>query len=142
MTFLGSYAVTKLVVGPPQPRRLRRDDEGEPPGGIVVGWVASMAVGPPWQWGMQCTLLGTRALAFREPRKSQRSFGQRRRPSCRDAVVTNVTNSLRLKIGPVLATEGELRQTASRTASRQCVEANGAGAVASSDGKQTNNGVS
>ena len=56
----------------------------------------------------------------------------------RDAVVTNVTISLRLKMGPVLATEGELRQTASRTASRQCVEANGAGAVASDDGKQTN----
>ena len=41
-------------------------------------------------------------------------------------------------MGPVIATEGELRQTASRTASRQCVEANGAGAVASNDGKQTN----
>ncbi len=41
-------------------------------------------------------------------------------------------------MGPVLATEGELRQTASRTASRQCVKANGAGAVASDDGKQTN----
>ncbi len=41
-------------------------------------------------------------------------------------------------MGPVLATEGELRQTASRTKSRQCVKANGAGAVASDDGKQTN----
>ncbi len=55
-----------------------------------------------------------------------------------DAVVTNVTISLRLKMGPVLTTEGKLRQTGSCTASRQCVEANGAGAVASNDGKQTN----
>ncbi len=30
---------------------------------------------------------------------------QRRRPSCRDAVVTNVTISLRLKMGPVLLVE-------------------------------------
>ena len=66
---------------------------------------------------------------------------QRRRPSRRDAVVTNVTISLRLKMGPVLATEGELRQTASHTASQQCVEANGAGAVASNDGKQMSDGV-
>jgi hypothetical protein len=41
---------------------------------------------------------------------------------------------------PVLATEGELHQTASRAASQQCVEANSAGAVASNDGKQTNDG--
>jgi hypothetical protein len=41
-------------------------------------------------------------------------------------------------MGPVLATEGELSQTASCTASRQCVEANGARAVVSNDGKQTN----
>ena len=40
-------------------------------------------------------------------------------------------------MGPVLATEGELCQTVSRTASRQCVEDNGAGTVASNDGKQT-----
>jgi hypothetical protein len=66
---------------------------------------------------------------------------QRRRPSRRDAVVTNVSISLRLEMGPVHATKGELRQTASRTASRQCVEANGAGAVASNDGKRTNDGV-
>jgi hypothetical protein len=59
----------------------------------------------------------------------------------RDAVVTNVTISLRLKMGPVHATEGELRLTASPTASRQCVEANGAWAVASNDGEQTNDGV-
>jgi hypothetical protein len=67
--------------------------------------------------------------------------GESRRPLRRDAVVTNVTFLLRLKMGPVLATEGKLRQTASRTASQQCVEANGAGAVASNDGKQTNDGV-
>ena len=58
-----------------------------------------------------------------------------------DTVVTNVTILLRLKMGPELATEGELHQTASRTASRQCVEAYGAGAGASNDGKQTNDGV-
>ena len=44
-------------------------------------------------------------------------------------------------MGPVLAAEGKLRQTASRTASRQCVEANGMGAVAYNDGKQTNDGI-
>ena len=44
-------------------------------------------------------------------------------------------------MGPVLATEGELRQTANLTASQQCVEANGTGAVASNDGKRTNDGV-
>ena len=37
LTFLGSYAVTKRVVGPPQPRRPRRNGEGEPPGGYPVG---------------------------------------------------------------------------------------------------------
>ncbi len=50
-------------------------------------------------------------------------------------------NFASLKMGPVLATEGELRQTATHTASRQCVEANGAGAGASNNGKQTNNRV-
>jgi hypothetical protein len=50
LTFLGSYAFTKRVVGPPQPRRLRRNDEGEPPGGILVGWVVSVAFGPTWWW--------------------------------------------------------------------------------------------
>jgi hypothetical protein len=44
-------------------------------------------------------------------------------------------------MGPALAKEGEFYQTASRTANRQCVEANGAGAGASNDGKQTNDGV-
>ena len=44
-------------------------------------------------------------------------------------------------LGPVLATEGKLRQTATNTVKKQCVEANGAGAVASNDGKRTNNGV-
>jgi hypothetical protein len=37
--------------------------------------------------------------------------------SRRDAVVTNVSFPLRIKMGPVLATEGELRQTATSTAS-------------------------
>jgi hypothetical protein len=66
---------------------------------------------------------------------------QRRRPSCWDIVVTNVMISLCLKMGPVLATEGKLHQTLSRTTSRQCVEANGVGAGVSNNGKQTNNGV-
>ncbi len=44
-------------------------------------------------------------------------------------------------MGPVLATEGELRQTATYTEGRQCVEANGAGAGASNDGKGTNDGA-
>jgi hypothetical protein len=60
---------------------------------------------------------------------------------CQDAVVTNVTILLRLKMGPVLATEGEFRQTTTHTASQQCVEANGAGAGASDNGKGTNNGA-
>ena len=50
-------------------------------------------------------------------------------------------NLLVLKMGPALAKEGEFYQTASRTANRQCVEANGAGAGASNDKKQTNDGV-
>jgi hypothetical protein len=48
LTFLGSYAFTKRIVGPPQPRRPCRDDEGEPSGGILVGWAVSVAFGPPW----------------------------------------------------------------------------------------------
>ena len=44
-------------------------------------------------------------------------------------------------MSPMLVTEGELRQTATHNASRQCVEANGAGVVASNDGKWTNDGV-
>ncbi len=43
-------------------------------------------------------------------------------------------------MGLVLATEGKLRQTATHTASRQCVEDNGVRVGASNDGKQTNNG--
>ncbi len=41
-------------------------------------------------------------------------------------------------MSPMLVTEGELRQTATHTASRQCVEANGAGAGASD---RTNDGA-
>ena len=44
-------------------------------------------------------------------------------------------------MSPVLATEGELRQTATHTTSRQCVEANGAGAGSSNDGKRLSDGV-
>ena len=44
-------------------------------------------------------------------------------------------------MGLMLATEGELRQTATLTASRQCVKANGAGAGAFNNGKQANDGV-
>ena len=48
LTFLGSYAFTNCLVEPPQPHRPRQDDEGEPPGGILVGWVVSVVFGPPW----------------------------------------------------------------------------------------------
>ncbi len=44
-------------------------------------------------------------------------------------------------MSPMLVTEGELRQTATHIASRQCVEANGAGAGASDNGKGTNDGA-
>jgi hypothetical protein len=37
LTFLGSYVFTKCIVGPPQPHRPHRDDEGQPPGGNLVG---------------------------------------------------------------------------------------------------------
>ena len=42
---------------------------------------------------------------------------------------------------PVLATEGELRQTETCARCRQCVEANGAGVGALNDGKWTNDGA-
>ncbi len=48
LTSLSSYAFTKRVVRPPQPCPPRWEDEGEPPGGILVGWVVSVAFGPPW----------------------------------------------------------------------------------------------
>jgi len=60
---------------------------------------------------------------------------------CRDAVVTNHTISWPPEMSPVLATEGKLRQTATHTTSRQCVEANGAGAGSSNDGKRLSDGV-
>ena len=44
-------------------------------------------------------------------------------------------------MGPVLATEGELRQTETCARCRQCVEANGAGSGAFIDGKWTNDGA-
>jgi len=55
LTFLGSYAFNKRVVGPPQPRRPRWDDEGEPPGSILLGWVVSVVFGPPW-WRVSSVL--------------------------------------------------------------------------------------
>jgi hypothetical protein len=42
---------------------------------------------------------------------------------------------------PVLATEGELRQTKTCACCQQCVEANGAGAGAFMDGKRSNDGA-
>jgi hypothetical protein len=42
---------------------------------------------------------------------------------------------------PVLATEGELRQTETCARCRQCVEATGAGAGAFIDGKWSNDGA-
>jgi len=42
---------------------------------------------------------------------------------------------------PVLATQGELRQTKTCARCGQCVEANGAGVGAFNDGKWTNDGV-
>jgi hypothetical protein len=48
LTFLGSFAFTKRMVGPPQPRQPHQDDEGEPPGGNLVARLISMAFGPPW----------------------------------------------------------------------------------------------
>jgi hypothetical protein len=43
-------------------------------------------------------------------------------------------------MGPMLATEGKLDQIAACTASRQCVKGAGAGARASNDRKQANEG--
>ena len=43
-------------------------------------------------------------------------------------------------MGPMLATEGESDQIPAHTASQQCVEGAGAGARASNDGKQANEG--
>ena len=44
-------------------------------------------------------------------------------------------------MSPMLVTEGKSDQTAAHTTSRQCVEANGAGAGVSDDGKGTNDGA-
>ncbi len=43
-------------------------------------------------------------------------------------------------MGPMLTTEGESDQITAHTASRQCVEGAGAGARASNDRKQANEG--
>ncbi len=57
-----------------------------------------------------------------------------------ERVVTNVTISQSSEMGPMLTTEGESDQIAAHTASRQCVKGAGAGARASNDGKQANEG--
>jgi hypothetical protein len=44
-------------------------------------------------------------------------------------------------MSPMHVTEGKLHQTTTHTASRQCVEANGAGAWVSDDGKGANDGA-
>ncbi len=58
----------------------------------------------------------------------------------RDVDFSNVSILSCAKMGPVLATEGELRQTETCAHCRQCVKANGAGAGAFNDGKWTNDG--
>ncbi len=58
-----------------------------------------------------------------------------------NTLVTNVTILWPPEMSLMLITEGELRQTVTHTVSRQCVEANGAEAGASEDGKRTNNGA-
>ncbi len=63
-----------------------------------------------------------------------------RRRSRPNAVVTNVTILQSSEMGTILATEGESDQIAAHTASRQCVEGAGAGARASNDWKQANEG--
>ena len=69
------------------------------------------------------------------------SIEQRQRPSRQDVDVTNVSILRHLKMGPVLATEGESRQTKMYTHCRWCVKANGAGVRASNDWKWTNDGA-
>ncbi len=66
---------------------------------------------------------------------------QRRRPLRRDVEFSNVSILSCSKMGPVLATEGELRQTKTCTRCQQCVDANGAGAGAFNDGKWTTDGA-
>jgi hypothetical protein len=57
-----------------------------------------------------------------------------------ERVVTNLRISQSSEMGPMLATEGESDQIAAHTASQQCVEGAGAGARASNDRKQANEG--
>ena len=64
-----------------------------------------------------------------------------RRLSRRDVNFSNFSISSRAKMGPVLATEGELCQTETCAPCRQCVEANGAEAGAFNVGKWTNDGA-
>jgi predicted nucleic acid binding AN1-type Zn finger protein len=62
-------------------------------------------------------------------------------PSRRGVDSRNVSISSSSKMVPVLATEGELRQTETCARCRQCVEATGAGAGAFIDGKWSNDGA-
>jgi hypothetical protein len=66
---------------------------------------------------------------------------QCRCPLCRDVKFSNVSILSCSKMGPVLATEGKLRQTETCACCRQCVEANDAGAGAFNDRKWTNDGA-
>ncbi len=64
-----------------------------------------------------------------------------RRRSQPNALVTNETILWPPEMSPMLVTEGKSRKTTTHTTSQQCVEANGAGAGASDDGKETNDGA-
>ena len=47
MSFGANFCLAKKINGPPSLNPAVHD-EGEPPGGILVGWVVSVAFGPPW----------------------------------------------------------------------------------------------
>ncbi len=66
---------------------------------------------------------------------------QHRRPSRRGFDFWNVSILARSKMVPVLATEGELRQSEACARCRWCVETIGAGAGAFNDGKWSNDGA-
>jgi hypothetical protein len=66
---------------------------------------------------------------------------QHRQPSRQNLKFSNVSISSCSKMGPVLATEGKLRQTEMCACCRQCVEANGAGTGAFNVGKWTIDGA-
>ncbi len=64
-----------------------------------------------------------------------------RHQSQRYVDTTKLTISRHLKMGPVLASPGELHQTKRCTHCQWCVEGNGAWAGALDNGKQTNDGA-